>query len=96
MNISPASFSEPHRSPADVLDIRPTTLPDPPVEFFGEVADSILAEQPDVVAVTLPWDSSIFYGLKIMRQIKQRSPDTTIVIGGAPGYSRLNHQAAGR
>ncbi|GJM21660.1 MAG: hypothetical protein DHS20C15_15750 [Planctomycetota bacterium] len=83
MNISPASFSEPHHSPAHVLDIQPGTLPDPPVEFFGEVADSILAEKPDLVAVTLPWDSSIFYGLKIMRLIKARSPDTPIVIGGA-------------
>ncbi|GJM21662.1 MAG: hypothetical protein DHS20C15_15770 [Planctomycetota bacterium] len=89
LSINRACFTQPHRSIEHVLDVTPNELPDPAVELFASVAEEILADKPDLVAVTMPYDSSIFYGLKIMAQIKRLSPDTTIAVGGAAAGSAV-------
>jgi radical SAM superfamily enzyme YgiQ (UPF0313 family) len=81
--MNPASFTEPHRGAADVLKDSPGPLADPPIDAMGPIADSILAGDPELVGVTFPYDSSIFYGLKLMRLLKQRKPDLPIIVGGA-------------
>ena len=83
MSIGPDSFTEPHSGPAAVLAIREHELPDPPVDLFKGIVEEIVASQPDLIAVTVPYDSSIFYALKLMKLLKLRAPRIPIALGGA-------------
>ncbi len=84
LNISPWCFTEAHGSIADVLAIHDAApLPDPPVDFLVRTVDSLLADSPDVIAATLPWNPSLFYGLKLLALIKQRAPQIPVIIGGS-------------
>ncbi len=58
-------------------------LPDPPVEIFGRLADEILAKAPDAVGITVPFDGSVFFGIKFAREIKRRAPQMIVLMGGA-------------
>ncbi len=84
MNISPRCFTESRGVPSEVLAIHDAApLPDPPVEFLVRIVDSLLADRPDVIAASLPWTPSLFYGMKLLRLIKQRAPHIPVVIGGS-------------
>jgi radical SAM superfamily enzyme YgiQ (UPF0313 family) len=83
MGIGPHSYGEPHAGATAVIDPPAHDLPDPMLEILGEIADDILAGKPGAVAVTLPYDSSIFHGLKRMRIFKSRAPDVPVLVGGA-------------
>ena len=83
MTVGQSNYTEPHRGAASILDAREHELPDPVIDLFGEFADDILAGDPEILAVTVPYDPSIFYGLKLMRELKQRAPNLPIIVGGA-------------
>jgi hypothetical protein len=93
LSLSPASFDEPHSGAAGVLIDSPGPLPDPPIDEYTPIVASILADDPELVGLTLPYDSSIFYGLKLMRRLRQAAPDLTIVVGGA-GIDSFTYQVA--
>jgi hypothetical protein len=61
----------------------PTSLPDPPIDAYGPIVQSILAQEPDLVGITVPYDSSIFYGLKLAKEIRRCAPGLPIAMGGA-------------
>lgn len=57
---------------------------DPVIEVFEEwMVDSLLAEEPDVIAFTLPFDPAIFHALKLCKILKQRAPHIPIILGGS-------------
>jgi radical SAM superfamily enzyme YgiQ (UPF0313 family) len=61
----------------------PSALPDPPIEAYATIITSILAQKPDFVGITVPYNSSIFYGLKFAQALRKRAPKLTIAMGGA-------------
>ncbi|MBL8841508.1 MAG: cobalamin-dependent protein [Planctomycetes bacterium] len=50
--------------------------------YANGIVDSLLAEQPDLVGFTLPFNFQFFEMLKLAKAIKQRAPRVKIVIGG--------------
>ena len=83
MGIGPACFTEPHSGAQAVLDPPSHELPDPPVDLIHEIVADILAGAPDAIAVTVPYDSSIFFGLKLMKRVKELASDMPVIVGGA-------------
>lgn len=83
LGLNARSFTESHGKPEEVLGASDAALPDPPVEFLQRTADAILAEKPEVIAVTMPWNTSIFYGMKLLRLIKERAPEIPVILGGS-------------
>jgi radical SAM superfamily enzyme YgiQ (UPF0313 family) len=61
----------------------PTELPDPPIDAYEPIITSLLAQKPDMVGITVPYNSSIFYGLKFAQALRKRAPKMTIAMGGA-------------
>src|SRR5262245_33066091 len=46
------------------------------------IADSLLAEKPDLVGFTLPFSFQFFEMLKLAKVVKERAPHVKIVVGG--------------
>ncbi|HEX6881766.1 MAG TPA: radical SAM protein [Planctomycetota bacterium] len=61
----------------------PSQLPDPPIDAYGPIVKSILEQEPDLVGITVPYNSSIFYGLKLARELRRQAPNLPIAMGGA-------------
>jgi hypothetical protein len=61
----------------------PSPLPDPPLLAFDALVAGILAENPDAIGITTPFDASVFFGLKFARSIKRVRPDIPVLMGGA-------------
>ena len=61
----------------------PTPLPDPPLEFFEQMIDELLAQKPDTIGLTVPFDSAVYFGIKIARIIRKKAPHMKILMGGA-------------
>jgi len=56
---------------------------DPVTDAYSHgIADSLLAEKPDLVGFTLPFSFQFFEALKLARILKRRAPDVKIVMGG--------------
>ncbi|MGQ0552281.1 MAG: B12-binding domain-containing radical SAM protein [Planctomycetota bacterium] len=55
---------------------------DPVHEAYGTLLDSVVAEQPDAVCITMPFSFQFFEGLRFAHLFKQRLPNVPIVIGG--------------
>ncbi len=82
-SVSPDGYFDGRRVGHDVLGEPTPGLPDPPIEVFHRLVDRILADRPDVIGLTVPFDSAIFFGLKLARLFKQRAPHIPVVMGGA-------------
>jgi radical SAM superfamily enzyme YgiQ (UPF0313 family) len=50
--------------------------------YAGDILNSLLADEPDLVGFTMPFSFQFFEMLKLARLIKERSPKTKIVVGG--------------
>lgn len=83
LQLNPRCYVESHGRPAEVLADSDPALPDPAVEFLERVAQSILDERPEVLALTLPWDTSIFYGMKLLRRLRRLAPRLPVIVGGS-------------
>jgi radical SAM superfamily enzyme YgiQ (UPF0313 family) len=64
------------------LDSLKAPLGDPVDEAYAELLESVIAEQPDAVCITMPFSFQFFEGLRFARRFKDRLPDVPIVIGG--------------
>ena len=67
----------------DVLQALPQNLGDPISEALNEgILDRAIAEQPDVIGVTVPFSIQFFDAMKTLYFLRQRLPNTKIMIGG--------------
>ncbi|MGH7151013.1 MAG: B12-binding domain-containing radical SAM protein, partial [Planctomycetota bacterium] len=83
-SLSPDGFAgERHMGHAVLAAPSPGPLPDPPIEAYGPIVERVLATQPDLVGISVPYSSSVFYGLKLARAFKERAPGIPIIMGGA-------------
>jgi len=57
-------------------------LGDPVDEAYAKILDSVVAEKPDCVAITMPFSFQFFEGLRFAKRFKERLPRVPIVIGG--------------
>ncbi len=57
-------------------------LGDPIDEAYAALLDSVIAEKPDAVCITMPFSFQFFEGLRFARRFKDRLPNVPIVIGG--------------
>lgn len=57
-------------------------LGDPVDEAYARLMDSIEAEKPDCVAITMPFSFQFFEGLRFAKRFRERLPGVPIVIGG--------------
>jgi anaerobic magnesium-protoporphyrin IX monomethyl ester cyclase len=55
---------------------------DPVQEAYDALLDSVVAEKPDVVAITMPFSFQFFEGLRFAHLFRKRLPGVPIVIGG--------------
>lgn len=56
---------------------------DPLIQCYEEViADRILAQKPDLLAFTVPFQSQMLEILKVLRVVKRRAPDIKVLLGG--------------
>src|SRR5262245_50084945 len=55
---------------------------DPVQEAYNVLLDSVVAEKPDAVCITMPFSFQFFEGLRFAHLFKQRLPKVPIVIGG--------------
>src|SRR5262245_54288796 len=55
---------------------------DPVQEAYNVLLDSVVAEKPDAVCITMPFSFQFFEGLRFAHLFKQRLPNVPIVIGG--------------
>jgi hypothetical protein len=51
-------------------------------EAYATLLDSVVAEKPDAVCITMPFSFQFFEGLRFARRFKDRLPNVPIVIGG--------------
>lgn len=83
-SLSPQNFFEGRKVGHGVLSDPPANeLPDPPVESFRMLIEKVLENPPDAIGITVPFDGSMYFGLKIARVVKQLAPDMTVLMGGA-------------
>jgi anaerobic magnesium-protoporphyrin IX monomethyl ester cyclase len=83
-SLSPFNFFEGRKVGHGVLTDPPANeLPDPPVESFRMLVEKVLENPPDAIGITVPFDGSMYFGLKIARVVKQLAPDMTVLMGGA-------------
>jgi radical SAM superfamily enzyme YgiQ (UPF0313 family) len=61
----------------------PSPLPDPPIDAYEPIVRDILAQKPDLVGITVPYNSSVYYGLKLAQVFKRLAPNLTVAMGGA-------------
>lgn len=67
----------------DVLRALPQNLGDPITEAMNEgVLERAIAEEPDLIGVTVPFSIQFFDAMKTLYLLRQRLPNTKIVIGG--------------
>jgi radical SAM superfamily enzyme YgiQ (UPF0313 family) len=57
-------------------------LGDPVDEAYAELMDSVVAEKPDAICITMPFSFQFFEGLRFAKRMKERLPKVPIVIGG--------------
>jgi anaerobic magnesium-protoporphyrin IX monomethyl ester cyclase len=57
-------------------------LGDPVDEAYAQLMDSVLADKPDAVCITMPFSFQFFEGLRFAKRFKERHPTVPIVIGG--------------
>ncbi len=55
---------------------------DPIDEAYNELMDSLLAEKPDAICMTMPFTFQFFEGLRFAKRFKAACPDVPIIIGG--------------
>lgn len=83
-SLSPSNFFEGRKVGHAILSDPPANeLPDPPVESFKMIVEKVLENRPDAIGITVPFDGSMYFGIKIARVIKQLAPDMTVLMGGA-------------
>jgi radical SAM superfamily enzyme YgiQ (UPF0313 family) len=67
----------------DVLKAIETSLGDPISDALNEgILDSVIAQEPDVIGVTVPFSIQFFEAMKTLHFLKQRLPRAKIVLGG--------------
>jgi hypothetical protein len=82
--IGPDNYLEaPRVGHAVLAPATPSPLPDPPIDAYAPIVEGILAQRPDLVGITVPYSSSIFYGLKLAQALKGRAPELPVAMGGA-------------
>jgi hypothetical protein len=64
------------------LECLKAPLGDPIDEAYAALLDSVVAEKPDAVCITMPFSFQFFEGLRFARRFKDRLPKVPIVIGG--------------
>ncbi len=82
-SLNPDGYFNMRRVGHDVLGSPTPGLPDPPMEVFERLVDRILADRPDIVGLTVPFDSAIFFALKIAQMVKARAPHVVVIMGGS-------------
>tara|TARA_B100000686_G_scaffold320890_1_gene373025 strand:- start:4429 stop:6507 length:2079 start_codon:yes stop_codon:yes gene_type:complete len=57
---------------------------DPVVDVYRQgLIDSLLEEKPDLIGVSIPFITSYYEGMRLVRFLKQKSPGTPVVVGGS-------------
>jgi len=83
-SISPDNYLDaPRVGHAVLAPPTPTPLPDPPIDAYEPIVHDILALKPDLVGITVPYNSSLYYGLKLAQLVRRLAPGMTIAMGGA-------------
>ena len=51
--------------------------------YQGGLIDALLAEEPDLIALSIPFITSYFEAMKLIRHLRARAPHVNIVVGGS-------------